>query len=127
MKRGPASTPSRTDRLSHPLRRVGDMELGGSTMSRQERVGRESQDRVSALVGQSNVLAAQLVDVVVEVLDAEAWGGGEGLRSPEHWLSWRAGLSASRARGIVPIARRVAELPRCVGLDRKRTRLNSRH
>src|SRR3546814_2967361 len=117
------------------------MELGSLTMSRHERVGRESQDRVSTLVGQSNVLAAQLVDVVVEVLDAEAWGGGQGLRSPEHWLSWRAGFSASRARGIVQIARRVDELPLCVGLfregrltedsmamiDRKSTRLNSSH
>src|SRR3546814_1462815 len=96
MKRGPASTPSRTDRLSYPLRRVGDMELGGSTMSRQARVGRESQDRVSALVGQSNGLAAQRVDVVVEVLDAEAWGGGEGVGSPEHWLTCGGGFSASR-------------------------------
>src|SRR3546814_7925307 len=85
-------------------------------MRRQERVGRESQARGSALVGQYNGLAAQLVDVVVEVLDAGAWGGGEGLRSPEHWLSWRAGFSASRARGNVQIARRVDELPLCVGL-----------
>src|SRR3546814_8696566 len=95
------------------------MELGGSTMSRQERVGRESQDRVSALVGQSNVLAAQLVDVVVEVRDAEAWGGGGGRRPPEHWLSWRGGFSASRARGIVKFARRGDALPLCVGRFRE--------
>ena len=38
------------------------MELAPA-MSRQERVGWEAQDSVVALVGQANLLAAQLVDV----------------------------------------------------------------
>ena len=81
----------------------------GSTMSRQERVSREGAERVTELTGQSNVLAAQMVDVLVEVIDAEAWGPGGGLRSPAHWLAWRTGYSEARAKRLVKIARRVQD------------------
>jgi hypothetical protein len=94
------------------------MEVRVPSMSRQERVGWEAQDRVVGLVGQANVVAAQLVEVIVEVLDAEAWGGGGGLRSPEHWVAWRTGYSASRSARLVRIARRVHDLPECVALFR---------
>jgi hypothetical protein len=87
-------------------------------MSRQERVGWEAQARVATLVGQANVLAASVVDVIVEVLDAEAWGDGS-LRSPEHWVAWRTGFSAARAARLVQIARRVQDLPECVALFRQ--------
>ena len=87
-------------------------------MSRQERVSREGEARVIELTGQSNLLAAQLVDVLVEVIDAEAWGPGGGLRSPAHWLAWRSGFSEGRTKRLVKIARRVEELPLCVALFR---------
>jgi hypothetical protein len=87
-------------------------------MSRQERVGWEAQERAASLMGQMNVAAAGLVDVIAEVLDAEAWGGGGGLRSPEHWVTWRTGVSPSRARGLVTIARRLEALPLCAALFR---------
>lgn len=87
-------------------------------MSRQERVSREAEARVIELTGQSNLLAAQLVDVVVEVLDADAWGPGGGLRSPSHWLAWRTGYSEARAQRLVKIARRLEDLPKCVALFR---------
>jgi hypothetical protein len=89
-----------------------------SEMSRQERVGWAAQERVAGLVGQANLLAAQLVDVIVEVIDAEAWGGGGSLRSPQHWVAWRTGFSPARAARLVQIARRVDDLPRCVELFR---------
>jgi hypothetical protein len=60
----------------------------------------------------------ELVDVIAEVLEAEAWGPGGGLRSPGHWVAWRTGLSARRAEGLVQIARRLHDLPMCVGLFR---------
>ena len=103
--------------LSHLLRSVVGMQ-SSAPMSRQERVGWEAQARVAELTGQSNLLAAQLVDVMVEVLDADAWAPGGGLRSPEHWLAWRSGFSEARARRLVRIARRVDELPECLALFR---------
>ncbi len=87
-------------------------------MSRQERVGWEAQARAAALMGQMNVAAAQLVDVIAEVLDAEAWGPGGGLRSPEHWVTWRTGVAPVRAAKLVQIARRLPDLPLCVALFR---------
>lgn len=104
--------------LSHPLRRVGGVESGPG-LSRQERVGREAEERAASLMGRMNADAARLVEVIVEVLDAEAWGAGGGLRSPEHWVCWRTGVSPARAKGLVGIARRVDELPLCVALFTK--------
>src|SRR3546814_519301 len=56
--------------------------------------------------------------MVVEGLEAGAWGPGGGLRSPEHWLAWRTGLAQGRTAKIVGIARRVDDLPACIELFR---------
>ncbi len=85
-------------------------------MSRQERVSREAQARLAELMGQINVLTAEVVGVIAEVLDADAWGPGGGLRSPEHWVAWRTGVSPNRAAGLVAMARRREELPECQAL-----------
>lgn len=85
-------------------------------MSRQERVEGEAETTAARVMGQMNVLAWQLVEMMVEVIDADAWAPGGGLRSPTHWLCWRSGLSSSRAGRLVQIARRVDELPACVAL-----------
>ena len=85
-------------------------------MSRQERVGAEAEARLTTLVGQINCLTAQVVDVIAEVLDAEAWAPGGGVRSPEHWVAWRTGLSPARAAALVAMARRKGELPKCEAL-----------
>ena len=50
-----------------------------------------------------------------ELLAVEGWAG-RGIRSPEHWLILKAGLSHGRAEGLVRIARRVDELPACFAL-----------
>lgn len=65
---------------------------------------------VAAVAGRLNRAHAELVALTVQVLDGELWGG-DGIRSPEHWLCLYAGLSASRAREVVRLARRAAELP----------------
>lgn len=85
--------------------------LGAPT---QDEVAQAAGARAARVMGQVNALAFELVDLMVEVLDAEAWGGGGSLRSPVHWLCWRTGLSESRAKGLVAIAKRVHELPECV-------------
>ena len=41
--------------------------------------------------------------------------GHRGVRSPEHWLTMRAGLSPFRAKAIVRVARRHGELPTVMG------------
>ncbi len=61
-------------------------------------------------VGRVNVAHAELVAVIVEVLDSGCWNG-HGIRSPEHWVTWKTGVSATRARDLVLIARRSVELP----------------
>ena len=94
------------------------MVVGSAPMSRQERGGWEAQATAARVMGQMNVLAWQLVEMLVEVIDAEAWGPGGGLRSPKHWLCWRTGLSDARAERLVQIARRVEELPACIALFR---------
>lgn len=89
-----------------------------TSMSRQERVSEEAQATAVRVMGQMNVLAWQLVEMMVGVLEADAWDGGGGLRSPEHWLCYRTGVSSARAGRLTQIARRVDNLPRCIDLFR---------
>jgi hypothetical protein len=72
-------------------------------------------DRVAELMGIINAATADLVDVIAEVLASGAWEGW-GIRSPEHWVTWRCGVSPARARRLVALARRVAELPESAGV-----------
>ena len=66
--------------------------------------------RLNSVCGSLNLLHGQLVELTVEVLEGDYWAG-YGVRSPEHWLTWKTGLSPYRARDIVLLARRKAELP----------------
>ncbi|MGH9132493.1 MAG: DUF222 domain-containing protein [Ilumatobacteraceae bacterium] len=68
------------------------------------------EDRLAVLCGQRNALDAQLVALVGEVLASGEWEV-PGVISPSHWLTWKAGLSTSRARQVVSMAARRAELP----------------
>jgi hypothetical protein len=88
------------------------------SMGPRERFEWDAEARAIELAGQANVVAAQLVDLLVEVLREEAWGGSGTLRSPEHWLCWRTGMAAGRAQKLVQIARRADELPACIALFR---------
>lgn len=65
---------------------------------------RSPEDRVADLVGLLNVVTAELVGVIGEVIRAGAWEGF-GIRSPEHWVVWRCGVSPGRARRLVRTAR----------------------
>ncbi|MFP5318085.1 MAG: DUF222 domain-containing protein [Acidimicrobiia bacterium] len=61
-------------------------------------------------MGVINAATAQLVSVIRDVLETDAWCGA-GLRSPAQWVAWRAGVSPTRAAALVQMARRVEELP----------------
>jgi Domain of unknown function (DUF222)/HNH endonuclease len=68
-----------------------------------------------AAMGTVNAAVARLVAAVRVLVDTGGWEG-VGIRSPEHWLCWKAGVSRPRAEGLVGIARRAGDLPTCWSL-----------
>src|SRR5919106_2339100 len=76
---------------------------------------RSLEDRVADTVGGLNVASAALVALVSEALATGAWEGA-GIRSPEHWVAWRCGVTGARARRIVTLARGLEALPACRAL-----------
>ncbi|MGK2949740.1 MAG: hypothetical protein ACSLFP_14310, partial [Acidimicrobiales bacterium] len=66
-----------------------------------------------ALMGTLNAATAELVRTIRMLLDTTGWLGGGSIKSPEHWVTWKAGVSSARAAGLVAIARRMHELPAC--------------
>ena len=76
--------------------------------------GDELEAELAVVCGRLNVASARLVGLVADALESEVWAGA-GIRSPEHWLVLRAGLSPARARQVVLMARRVRDLPVVMG------------
>src|SRR5476649_2093361 len=70
----------------------------------------EAEQELASLCGVLNTSYARLVAIVAAALVDESWAIA-GVRSPEHWLTMRAGLSPFRAKAIVALARRAGELP----------------
>jgi hypothetical protein len=68
-------------------------------------------DVVARLAADLHDAHARLVDHTALVIADASWEG-QGLRSPEHWLVLRAGLSQGQARAVVLMARRSEELPK---------------
>ena len=66
------------------------------------------------MCGVLNASYSRLVTIVAEALTDESWAIA-GVRSPEHWLTMRAGLSPFHAHQIVAVARRCGELPSVMG------------
>lgn len=67
-------------------------------------------EAAGVLAGQMAQVHAGLVDLMVQVLATDAWAG-EGIRSPEHWLTLHCALSPQRAAEIVLVARRHGDFP----------------
>lgn len=76
----------------------------------QEDAVRRIEADVAEVAGQLNAAHGRLVQLATELIDNDLWRG-YGIKSVEHWLCWRAGLSPQRARQITAIARRHTELP----------------
>lgn len=68
-----------------------------------------------ALMGTVNLAMAALVSTIADLIRRDGWLG-HGIRSVEHWVTWKACVSERRAQGLVRIARRIEELPRCWAL-----------
>ena len=73
-------------------------------------VQRDLWARTATAAGRLNRAHAELVDIAAALIEGGHWGDG-GFRSPEHYLTVRAGLSPAHARDVVVVARRRTELP----------------
>jgi hypothetical protein len=69
-----------------------------------------AEQELASLCGALNASHLRLVAIVAQALLDESWAIA-GVRSPDHWLTMRAGLSPFHARQVVSVARRHAELP----------------
>jgi hypothetical protein len=108
--------------LSPPPAQPGDRASGDDeaaagfvATSVQERAWLAAEAEAAAAMGPVNAGIARLVVALVGLLAVDGWAGSC-IRSPEHWVTWKAGLSHHRAEGLVRIARRVDELPACFAL-----------
>ncbi len=71
---------------------------------------REIEAQVASAAGALNVAHGRLVELAADLIESGLWCG-YGIKSVEHWLCWKAGLSPERARQVTAVARRRGELP----------------
>src|SRR3954469_3015532 len=69
---------------------------------------------LAVVCGALNQVSARLVALTARAIESEGWAGA-GIRSVEHWLVLRAGLSPGRAAAVVLMARRSGVLPVVMG------------
>ena len=75
-----------------------------------EGVAAELEHEIARVCGVMNAAVGRLVRLIADVLETGAWEGA-GIRSPSQWVAWKCGVSSSRARRLVAMARRLVELP----------------
>jgi hypothetical protein len=68
------------------------------------------EDAIAETCGMLNAVTARLVRQIAVVLERD-WWRGDGIRSAAHWVALKCNVSLARARGLVAIAARVADLP----------------
>jgi hypothetical protein len=90
-------------------------QVAGPPPSPQEAAWTFAEGEAVAVMGTVNMAVARLVAALRTLIDCDGWAGA-GIRSPEHWVTWKAGLSRTRAEGLVRVARRVGDLPACWAL-----------
>jgi hypothetical protein len=67
-------------------------------------------ERLAMAAAHLDLANSHLVDLVVELLETEAWQDG-GERTPESFLVWKMGLSSGRAKQVVAVARKRSAFP----------------
>ena len=70
----------------------------------------DAEQELASLCGVLITSYSRLVAIVTQSLQDESWAIA-GVRSPEHWLVMRAGLSPFHARQVVAVSRRRSQLP----------------
>ena len=74
---------------------------------------------LNEVAGHLNAQHACLTDLTVALLADESAWAGPGVYRAEQYLAWKTGLSLARAKQIVTIARRAAELPMSIDAFRR--------
>ncbi len=83
---------------------------GVEDRAEKEAMAAELELEIAQVCGVMNATAGRLVSLIARVLETESWQGW-GVRSASHWVAWKCGVSPARARTLVLMARRLAELP----------------
>jgi hypothetical protein len=71
-------------------------------------------ERLNALAGHLNAVHAAIVELVADALADESWGG-EGVRTPQQWLSWQLGISTAEAHRFLDLAKARETHPKVTG------------
>jgi hypothetical protein len=85
------------------------MDVSPAVAEREEQA-QALEGEMAQVCGVLNAGTGRLLRLIGRVVATEAWAGW-GIRSPEHWVAWRCGVSGARARQLVRMARRLPELP----------------
>ena len=64
------------------------------------------------LAGHLNAVHAAIVELVADALADESWGG-DGVRSPQQWLTWQLAITTNEADRILDLAMRVPPIRSC--------------
>jgi hypothetical protein len=75
-----------------------------------EPIAGDLEAEIARTCGLLNATTGRLVNLLSRVLDAGSWQVA-GIHSPSQWVAWQCGVSPARARALVAMARRRAELP----------------
>ncbi len=70
-------------------------------------------ERIALACGHLNACYADLVELLAEVVATGAWNGF-GIRSVEHWIGWRTGLSGSHCRTLSALVAAAETHPRVI-------------
>jgi hypothetical protein len=82
-----------------------------------EPVSGELEAEIAGVCGVMNAATARLVSLLARVLETGAWQVS-GVHNPTQWVAWQCGVSPARARSLLAMARRRAELPAtCAAFD----------
>ena len=75
-----------------------------------EPVSSELEAEIARTCGVLNATTGHLVGLLAQVLESGCWQVA-GIHSPTQWVAWHCGVSPARARSLLAMARRRAELP----------------
>ena len=71
-------------------------------------------ERLNVLAGHLNAVHAAVVELVADALGDESWGG-DGVRTPQQWLSWQLGITTAEAHRFLDLAKARKTHPKVTG------------
>ncbi|HET7719251.1 MAG TPA: DUF222 domain-containing protein [Acidimicrobiales bacterium] len=75
-----------------------------------EPVSSELEAEIARTCGVLNATTGHLVGLIAQVMESGCWQVA-GIHSPTQWVAWQCGVSPARAKSLISMARRRAELP----------------